>query len=370
MKHCNDNQKKNQKRIRLALAAALLIGAGSATLPYSGGTAHAADASSEVQVNLAPLNLQIADKKMEIPGGKSNDGDTYIGLAFLGKQLGLTVSWDEQTKIITVSSPNKTMKMSNQDTQYELNGHFFYGSLPPVIIDGTTYLPLRFLLEQMGYNIGYRSEDKLISIQPIQENSLKLTNESIDHSENEYTLTIQYPQIEGGENAAAISKINAFMKTEALKYEASAQELLKQTVADMDAEYPDFHYSFDVNYTVTYNQQNKLSMHFDVYQYTGGAHGMYDWNSHTFDLSTGEEISLKQAARNNADYKQIINDEIMKQIKEREYILLEPFETVRDDQGFYIKDDSIVVYFSLYEYTPYALGIPEFTIPLSRFKSE
>ncbi|MFD0694380.1 stalk domain-containing protein [Paenibacillus sp. GCM10027628] len=365
MKQRNLFQKKSAAWLKLSLAAAFVL----ALMPYNGVTAHAEDYSSDVKLNLAPLYVQIGDNNMQVPGGLSTEGDSYVGLAFLSKQLGLTTSWDETTRIVTVSSPGKTMKMTNQSTTYDLNGHHFYSSKPPVIVEGTTYLPLRFLLEQMGYSIGYTAADKLISIQPIKENALKLTNTSIGDSKTEDGITIQYPQIEGWEHTAASSKINAFLKAEALKFEASGKELLKEVKGDQTAGGPELRFSFDVNYTVTYNQQNKLSLHFDTYQYTGGAHGMYDMDAHTFDLLTGEEITLKQAALNDPNYKQIINNEIKKQIQEREYVLLTPFESIGDDQRFYLKDNNIVVYFSLYEYTPYALGIPEFTIPVSSFKS-
>ncbi|MBD0383339.1 PdaC/SigV domain-containing protein [Paenibacillus sedimenti] len=364
MKLRNLYPKKRASWLKLSLAAAFVL----AVLPSANETAQAEDYTAEVQLNLAPLHVQISDKTMQVPGGLSTEGDSYVGLAFLSQQLGLTTSWDDTTRIVTVSSANKTMKMSNQSSAYEMNGHRFYSSKPPVIVEGSTYLPLRFLLEQMGYSIGYSAADKLISIQPIKENALKLTNVSID-DRKEDGITIQYPQIEGWTNTAASAKINAFWKAEALKYAAAGQELLKEFKAEQTADMPELRFAFDVNYTVTYNQQNKLSMHFDTYQYTGGAHGMYDMEAHTFDLSTGEEITLKQAALGDPNYKQIINEEIKKQIKERDYVLLEPFETISDDQRFFLLDNDIVVYFALYEYTPYALGIPEFSIPVSRFKS-
>ncbi|MFC5452219.1 PdaC/SigV domain-containing protein [Paenibacillus aestuarii] len=350
---------------KLALTAAFTI----ALLPAVSTAAHAEGVDAETQLQLTPLHIQISDHPIEVPGGLSTEGDSYVGLAFLSQQLGLKTSWDEATRTVTVSSDTKTMTMKNQSMTYEMNGHSFYSSKPPVIIEGSTYLPLRFLLEQMGYSIGYTAADKLISIQPVKENTLKLTNVTVNDQQAD-GITIQYPQIEGWANAEASAKINEFLKAEVAKYQAAANDLLKETKSYVTPDMPELRFSFDVNYTVTYNQQNKLSLHFDTYQYTGGAHGMYDMASHTFDLSTGEELTLKQAALNDPNYKSIINDEIQKQIKERDYTLLTPFVTINDDQRFYLKDNDIVVYFSLYEYTPYALGIPEFHIPVTSFKAQ
>jgi len=350
---------------KLTLTAAFAF----ALLPAAGTAAQAEEYDAQTQLQLTPLHVQISDQTMDVPGGLSTEGDSYVGLAFLSKQLGLKTSWDEATRTVTVSSDSKTMKMKNQSTTYDMNGHSFYSSKPPVIIEGTTYLPLRFLLEQMGYSIGYSTADKLISIQPVKENVWKLVNVTVNDQQAD-GITIQYPQIEGSANAEASARINEFLKAEVAKYQTAANDLLKETKSSVTPDMPELRFSFDVNYTVTYNQQNKLSLHFDTYQYTGGAHGMYDMASHTFDLSTGEELTLKQAALNDPNYKSIINEEIQKQIEEQDYTLLTPFVTINDDQRYYLKDNDIVVYFSLYEYTPYALGIPEFHIPVTSFKAQ
>ncbi|MFM1654605.1 RsiV family protein [Brevibacillus sp. B_LB10_24] len=42
-----------------------------------------------------------------------------------------------------------------------------------------------------------------------------------------------------------------------------------------------------------------------------------------------------------------------------------PFTSISDDQPFYLRGESVDFYVGLYEYTPYAAGIPEFAIPLA-----
>ena len=38
------------------------------------------------------------------------------------------------------------------------------------------------------------------------------------------------------------------------------------------------------------------------------------------------------------------------------------FNKIKNNQKFYIKDDSIVIFFDLYEIAPYVAGVPEFII--------
>lgn len=359
--------KKKIFTAKIALAAALLLAASPALLPQQ-ASVYAQSDSIDFSVQLATINIQIDDQLVSVPGGKSKDGDTYVGLAFLSKQIGLTTSWDAATKTVTVIGPNKTMSMQNQSMQYSLNGHTFFAPLPPVIIDGTTYLPLRLLLEQMGYKIGYNDESRVVSISKIKENELKLTNKSEEQTKTDNrSISLQYPQIEGWVNSAASAKINTFIQNEIAKYKAAALQQLSDLTEQNSGTAPDFPNTFDVNYQVTYNQDHKLSLYFIVYTFSGGAHGFYSWDAHTFDLDTGNEQNLQQVTSNNPNYKTIINQEIKKQLKANDYELIEPFESIRNDQGFYLKNDTVVVYFGLYEYAPYALGILAFPIPLSDF---
>ena len=44
------------------------------------------------------------------------------------------------------------------------------------------------------------------------------------------------------------------------------------------------------------------------------------------------------------------------------------FEGVPEDAEFYLKDNAVVLYFQLYEYTAYAYGFPEFELKLKEWK--
>lgn len=57
------------------------------------------------------------------------------------------------------------------------------------------------------------------------------------------------------------------------------------------------------------------------------------------------------------------------QIEERDLPLLGEFEGIRPDQDYYIVDNVLVIYFQLYEISPYAAGFPYFPIPLYKIES-
>ncbi|MDZ5473670.1 DUF3298 domain-containing protein [Bacillus sp. 31A1R] len=116
-------------------------------------------------------------------------------------------------------------------------------------------------------------------------------------------------------------------------------------------------------YEVKNNQREVLSLSLSNYTYHyHAAHGLTIIKSLTFDLNKGELYKLKDLFKPGSDYVRRLSDIISKQIKQREIPLLVEFKDIRPNQEFYIADKSIIVYFQLYEITPYAYGFPMFPI--------
>ena len=112
------------------------------------------------------------------------------------------------------------------------------------------------------------------------------------------------------------------------------------------------------------NQRGILSLNLIVYSFTGGAHGMTIIKSLTFDTTTGKEYALKDLFKPGSDYEKTLSAIIQKDIINWDIQLLGKFEGIRPDQDFYIADTSLVIYFQLYEITPYVWGFPYFPIAI------
>jgi hypothetical protein len=116
------------------------------------------------------------------------------------------------------------------------------------------------------------------------------------------------------------------------------------------------------SYEVKTNERGVLSLSLNNYAFAGGAHGMTIIKSLTFDVSTGRIYSLADLFKPGSDYQRVLSAIIEKQIKEREIPVINEFTGIKPDQDYYIADKVLVVYFQLYDLTPYAYGFPEFPI--------
>lgn len=130
-------------------------------------------------------------------------------------------------------------------------------------------------------------------------------------------------------------------------------------------QYIKYQYESVSDYKITYNKKNILSIPLTMYEFTGGAHGLTNIKHFNYNLITGQEIKLKDLFKVNSNYKEIINKYISDDISKNPnvYFLGEDgFKGIKDDQNFYITEEGIVIYFSLYDIAPYSTGIPMFTI--------
>ncbi|EGQ27984.1 DUF3298 and DUF4163 domain-containing protein [Mammaliicoccus sciuri] len=157
-------------------------------------------------------------------------------------------------------------------------------------------------------------------------------------------IQLEDPKIQQQLNQVIFTEMNKLL-VEQNYYEPSLVEL----VADFE---------------IKNNQRGILSLNLIVYSFTGGAHGMTVCKSLTFDTRTGRSYSLPDLFKPGSPYVQRISEYVRRHIEKWKTPVLEPFKQIRPDQDFYIADTSLVVYFQLYEISPYVAGFPYFPIPL------
>lgn len=164
-------------------------------------------------------------------------------------------------------------------------------------------------------------------------------------------VTMLYPQVIGYQNMYAGMLMNKNIRERMI-------ELVK------DLKQPDLKTIIDGSYEIKNNQRGILSLFLVGLAEFGGAHPMTKVYSLTMDTATGENYQLHQLFVPGSAYIDIINAEIARQIKARDIPLLDEFKGIAPDQDYYVSDKALVIYFQLYELSPYVAGFPYFPIPL------
>ncbi|WP_102275515.1 DUF3298 and DUF4163 domain-containing protein [Cytobacillus massiliigabonensis] len=163
---------------------------------------------------------------------------------------------------------------------------------------------------------------------------------------------IYYPQVYKMKNVRLEQNINR-------KIVHQTQQLVNELVGGDPASVVEIIGSYEIKN----NQREVLSLALSNYTYHyHAAHGMTIIKSLTFDLKEGKHCELKDLFKPGSDYVKRLSMQIQKQIKQRNIQLLNPFTEIKPNQDFYIADKTIVIYFQLYEITPYVFGFPMFPI--------
>lgn len=190
---------------------------------------------------------------------------------------------------------------------------------------------------------------------------------------------IKYPQFASERFRNFAYKLSVYYKAEADLYRKYHVSKLYQMAID-DYEYatannfPVRQYEVLTEYTITYNDNCVLSLYFDRYEYTGGAHGMTNRSADTWNLKTGRRMDLSEFFPDKKDYRSEIIREINRQIenniKENDtYYFDDVSNLVKEnfnERNFYIVPEGVVIFFQLYEITPYSSGIQTFLIPYQK----
>ncbi|RDY26072.1 DUF3298/DUF4163 domain-containing protein [Romboutsia weinsteinii] len=162
--------------------------------------------------------------------------------------------------------------------------------------------------------------------------------------------------------------INDRIKNDIMQDYNKSQEEAKAYIKD----YPEGEVKFVANtdFEVKKNSDNMLSILVKYYKYSGGAHGYYENIAYNIDMRDGNILKLSDLFKTQVNYKEVINKEIRNQIEDlgktdKENVGIYQFNSIKDDQKFYIQDDNLVIYFDLYDIAPYAAGIPEFLLNIN-----
>lgn len=188
------------------------------------------------------------------------------------------------------------------------------------------------------------------------------------------TYKITYPVFFGPRYQMALAVINKFYEQKALSYQAYLEnELFAQAVEQykesIKNDFPMNPYEAVVVYRQTYASACVLSLYFDQYEYTGGAHGNTVRYSQVWNLQRCGRICLEELFCCGVNYKNYIFQQVKAQIEKNPGIYFDNYETLLvntfNPESFYCTPYGIVIYYQQYDIAPYASGIREFLIPYS-----
>ena len=92
-------------------------------------------------------------------------GSTYVPMRFIGDQLGATVNWDAKAKKVTYILFPNTVEIWIGNKTAKINGNQVQMPGPPVIVSNKTLVPLRFVGNALGAGILWDKDTKTATVE-------------------------------------------------------------------------------------------------------------------------------------------------------------------------------------------------------------
>jgi hypothetical protein len=193
-------------------------------------------------------------------------------------------------------------------------------------------------------------------------------------------VNISYPAMQGELPVRCARRFNRHYVKRAQALRRHAQDSLYGSAVEdwhfsQQKGYPFNAYELTQVYEVTFNALPVLSLYSDVYEYTGGAHGMTDRTGNTWDLARCRMLELKDLFLRGYDYTNPILKYVAaeafrrQQSGEAQYFegMIENIQRYFDPKNFFLSCRGLQVFYPLYSIAPYYVGIQVFTVPYSMF---
>ncbi len=120
---------------------------------------------------------------------------TVVPIRAIVEALGGTISWENTTRKVTINFGNTTIELWIDNPQAKVNDAMVYidpnnHNVKPIIVNDRTMLPLRFVAESLGCDVGWDNDTRTITITYPKEGqttgtSLKIVNINYDAEGND-----------------------------------------------------------------------------------------------------------------------------------------------------------------------------------------
>jgi len=85
---------------------------------------------------------------------------TFVPVRFIAEAFGANVGWDPATKTVTIKSDGKTIQLTIGKTSATVDGKAYTLDAAPYIKNSRTMVPVRFISEALGLNVYYEAQKK------------------------------------------------------------------------------------------------------------------------------------------------------------------------------------------------------------------
>jgi N-acetylmuramoyl-L-alanine amidase len=93
-----------------------------------------------------------------------SNGRTLVPVRYLAEALGAQTNWDATTQKITITKGSTTIELTINSATITTNGKAGKLDAAPLLVNGRTYLPARYIAEALGYTVEWNATAQTVNI--------------------------------------------------------------------------------------------------------------------------------------------------------------------------------------------------------------
>ncbi|WP_424766643.1 stalk domain-containing protein [Paenibacillus sp. sgz302251] len=123
------------------------------------------DTNTKIEMLVGNPNATLNGKPIKLEAAPLVlNGTTYVPVRFVSDAMGSQVLYDNKSKQVTVLRGNKLLEMTIGEKELNLNGVLQSSEITPIIRNSRTLIPVRLFSEKLGLKVGYEAKQKKITI--------------------------------------------------------------------------------------------------------------------------------------------------------------------------------------------------------------
>jgi len=133
------------------------------------GIAMANPEANTVVMKLGEINYYVDGQAHEMQvAPTSNEGVTMVPLRVISEIFGITVSWEQYTGVINLKlNDGQSIQINTHNNIAFIGANAGTADIVTMIQDGTTLVPLRFLAQNLNYQVNYNTATKEVEIKKL-----------------------------------------------------------------------------------------------------------------------------------------------------------------------------------------------------------
>lgn len=155
------NLNKGEKTMKKRLIAAILA----MTLPISGAAFAKDGGKTEISFKVGDSVLTVNGNPLEVTAPYvAGDGTTLVPVRVITEAFGAQVDWDGETQSVNLTYPDVNITIQINSKSAVVNNHTEELAEAPALYKDTTMVPLRFISETFGAVVTYDDDTRLITV--------------------------------------------------------------------------------------------------------------------------------------------------------------------------------------------------------------